>query len=288
MGKLEGKVAFITGGARGQGAAVAQAFAREGADIIITDICAQIATVPYDLSSKEDLESTAEQIRRLGRGCVAEIADVRDQGALDAAVARGVAEFGGIDIVCANAGIQNTASLTDMTDEQWDDMLGTNLKGVWHTVKATAPQLIKRQSGSVILTASASGHEGANDFCHYTAAKHGVLGLAKCFALELGPHNVRVNSLLPGPVDSYMINNQASRDYFSGKEGATKEELTAVMRQWHVLRGHAAVPLEGIANAALWLASDDSAYVHGLELVIDSGHMVLPGFNHAPIHPEAV
>jgi SDR family mycofactocin-dependent oxidoreductase len=286
MGRLDGKVAYITGGARGQGATMARTFAREGADIIISDLCSQIDSVRYSLATKDELEGVAQEVRDLGRRCVAEIADVRDQAQLDAVTAKGLEEFGQIDIVCANAGIQGVSSFWTMTDEQWDDMIAVNQTGVWKTAKSTAPSMIERQTGCLILTASVNGREPLQDYCHYTSSKHGVIGLAKSFALELGPYNVRVNTILPGPIGTYMNDNPVNRDWSAGFEGATTDDMNASIRHWHNLRGRGALPPQAIANAALWLASDEAEHVHGTELVVDAGHLILPGFNHAPVQPE--
>lgn len=286
MGRLDNKVAYITGGARGQGAALAVTFAREGADIVISDICANIDTVRYNMSSRRELEAVAEAVRQQGRRCIAEVADVRDQAQLDAVTQKTLAEFGKIDIVCANAGIQGVMRFWEMTEQQWDDMIAINQTGVWKTAKSTAPSMIERQSGCFIITASVNGHEAMQDYCHYVSAKHGALGLAKCFALELGPYNIRVNSILPGPVDTYMTNNPLNRDWATGFKGADYEDMQASIRHWHLLKGRAALPVDAITNTALWLASDESAHVHGAEIVVDAGHMVLPGFNHSPAQPD--
>jgi SDR family mycofactocin-dependent oxidoreductase len=286
MGRLDGKVAYITGGARGQGATMARTFAREGADIVISDICANIDTVRYDLGTQDELEAVAREVRDLGRRCVAEVADVRDQAQLDAVTQRALDELGQIDIVCANAGIQGVANLCDMTEDQWDNMIAVNLTGVWKTAKSTAPSMIERQTGCIILTASVNGREALMDYSHYTSSKHGVLGLAKSFALELGRHNIRVNSILPGPVNTRMNDNPVNRDWCAGFKGADVDDFHAAIRNWHSLRGRGALPAQAIANAALWLASDDAEHVHGAELQIDAGHLILPGFNHEPVQPE--
>jgi SDR family mycofactocin-dependent oxidoreductase len=286
LGKLDGQVAYITGGARGQGAALARTFAREGADIIVSDICENIDTVRYSLGTKDELDGVARDVRDLGRGCIAEIADVRDQAQLDALTARGLAEFGKIDVVCANAGIHGVAPFWMMTEDQWDNMIGVNLTGVWKTAKSVAPSMIERESGSFIITASVSAKEPLPDYSHYTSAKHGLLGLAKSLAIELGPRNIRVNTLLPGPIDTPLNNNPINRDWAAGFEGATEDDMHAAIRHWHNLRGRGALPVQAVVNAALWLASDDAEHVHGVELPIDAGHLILPGFNHSPSQPE--
>ncbi len=227
---------------------MARTFAAEGADIVIVDICAPIASASYDMGTKDELQAVAEDVRTLGRECVAEIADVRDQEALDSAVAQGIRNFGHIDIVCANAGIASFAPFWEMTDDMWNDMVDINLSGVWRTAKATAPSLIAQGSGSMILTSSICGREPLMDYAHYTAAKHGVLGLAKSFALELGRHNIRVNSLLPGPVNTYLNSNPGTRDILTGIEGATMEDMHAAIRHWTLLRGRGALPEQAIAE----------------------------------------
>lgn len=286
MGRLQDKVAYITGGARGIGAEFARTFAREGADVVILDICSDIDTVLYPLGTKDDLAAVAAEVRGLGRRCVAEVADVRDQGQLDAVTAKALEEFGRIDVVCANAGIQGVGQFWTMPEQQWDDMIATNLTGVWKTAKSTAPSMIERQSGCFILTASISSREPLQDYCHYTAAKHGVLGLAKSLGIDLGPYNIRVNSILPGPLNTPLNDNPVNRDYTAGFQGATMEDFDAAVRGWNNLRGRGTMHPEAIAKAALYLASDDAEHVHGAELSVDAGHGLLPGFNHAPVQPE--
>jgi SDR family mycofactocin-dependent oxidoreductase len=287
MGRMDGKVAFITGAARGQGATFARMFAEEGADIIMVDLCAPVDTCHYALGTKDELDAVADEIRALGRGCISEAVDVRNQADLDSVVARGVAEFGRLDTVIANAGIASFAPFWEMSDQMWNDMIDVNLTGVWRTAKAAAPTLIEQKSGSIILISSVNGKEPLLNYCHYTAAKHGVLGLAKSFALELGPHNVRVNSILPGPVDTYLNSNPDTRNFLAGHENATVEEMHAAIRHWTLLRGRGALPQRSTGNAALFLASDEAEHIHGLEMVVDAGHVVLPGFNHEPIDPNA-
>jgi SDR family mycofactocin-dependent oxidoreductase len=286
MKRLEGKVAYITGGARGMGAEFARTFAREGADIVIVDICSDVTTIRYPLSTKDDLANVADEVRALGRRCVAEVADVRDQEQLDAVTAKALDEFGKIDIVCANAGIQGVGQFWTMSEQQWDDMIGINLTGVWKTAKSTAPSMMGRQSGCFILTASISSREPLQDYCHYTAAKHGVIGLAKSLGIDLGPYNIRVNSILPGPMDTPLNNNPVNRDYTAGFKGATMDDMDAAVRGWTNLRGRGTLQPDAVAKAALWLASDDAEHIHGAEISVDAGHSLLPGFNHAPVQPD--
>jgi SDR family mycofactocin-dependent oxidoreductase len=281
MGRLSGKVAFITGGARGQGKAIALRFAEEGANLILGDACHQ-GVAPYPLSSEADLQETAALIRARGAGCVAEIADVRSQAALDGLVARGVAEFGGVDIACANAGIFFHANFWEMTDQEWDDVIAVNLTGVWHTAKAVAPHMVARQSGSIIFTASTNARTSMRDYCAYTASKHGVIGVMKSVAMDLGPYGVRANALLPGAMDTPMMNNPYTKQYVTGSPEATHQELADMARHGFLLRGRSLLPPRAMADAALWLASDESEHVTGAEISVDAGTVTLPHHNTSP------
>ncbi|EHI42810.1 short-chain dehydrogenase/reductase SDR, partial [Rhodococcus opacus PD630] len=183
MGLLDGQVVFITGGARGQGRAHAIASAREGADVVLFDRAEDIDTVGYPLATADDLQQSVKEVEAIGRRALSFVGDVRSQTALDEAVAGALSEFGKIDALIANAGIWATGQFWELTDEQWDDMVGTCLTGVWRSIKAVAPQLIERQQGSIVITASVDALEPGGVYAHYTAAKHGVVGLMKSVAL---------------------------------------------------------------------------------------------------------
>lgn len=282
MGRLDGRVAFITGGARGQGRAIALRYAGEGADIIICDVC-ETGAVPYPLATEDDLEETAEGVRAAGRRCIAEVADVRSQEALDAVVAQGVDEFGRLDIACVSAGIFWSASLWEMTDEVWETVIGVNLTGAWHTTKAVAPHMITRRSGSLIYTVSTNGWHGGYSYSAYTASKHGMAGLMKCAALELGRHGIRANALLPGAVNSPMMVNPYSKKFVTGSADASDEQLDHQVRHNTILPGRRMLPPSAVADAALWLASDESQHVTGAEIVVDAGHTRLPHYNWDPL-----
>ncbi len=282
MGRLDGRVAFITGGARGQGRAIALRFAAEGADIILCDVC-DTGTVPYPLATEADLAETAEGVRAAGAHCVAEVADVRSQAALDEVVRSGVAELGRVDIACANAGIFWIASLCEMTDEVWDTVIGVNLTGAWHTTKAVAPYMIEQRRGSLIYTVSTNGRHGGYDYSAYTASKHGMAGLMKCAALELGRYGIRSNALLPGAVNSPMMVNAYSKEFVTGSATSTTEQLDHQVRHNTILPGRRLLPAEAVADAALWLASDESQHVTGAEIVVDAGHTTLPHYNWDPL-----
>lgn len=284
MGRLENKVALITGGARGQGRAMALRFAEEGANIAFLDAaCGKFDTVPYQLSSEEDLARTRDDVEALGAGCIAEVGDVRSQADLDRLAANAVSRWGRLDVACASAGVHSFAPLWEMSDETWDELIDVNLTGVWRTAKAVAKQMIEQRDGVIIATSSVMGRETGPDLSHYTAAKHGVLGLVKSFAYELGPHGVRANALLPSVVHDLMGDNPPTRKWVFGRDDATTEDYVEATRHWHLLRGHAALPAVAVANAALWLASDEARHITGVEIPVDSGHCVLPGYNTAPI-----
>lgn len=272
MGRVEGKVAFITGAARGQGRSHAVRLAQEGADIIAVDVLEEIPGAPYGPATEEDLAETVAQVEALDRRIVARKADVRDQSALTAALDAGVAELGRLDIVCANAGISTSmAPAQDLPEEIWLDMIDVNLSGVWRTCKAAIPHLKAAGGGSMILTSSDAGLFAFLNIAHYVSAKHGVVGLMRTLALELAPDMIRVNSVHPTVVDTPMVNNDATFRLFRPdlenpgvedfKEAATM--INALPIPW--------VEAVDISNAVLWLASDEARYVTGVALPVDAG-----------------
>jgi len=283
MGLLDGKVALITGGARGQGRAHALVSAKEGADVVLVDIADQIASVPYRMATQDDLAETVRQVEALDRRAIAVTADVRSQQQMDDAVARGIAEFGKIDILIANAGIWTQAPFWEITDEAWEDMIGTNLTGVWKSAKAIAPHMIERGSGSIVITSSVNGLEPGPDYAHYVSSKHGVIGLMKNIALELAPHGIRCNSINPGAIKTPMTDHQGAWDMFAGHEGGTEADMLAGGYHFHALKGMTFLPPEVIANTALYLNSELAAAVTGVTIPVDAGHMLLTGFNQAPV-----
>lgn len=282
MARLDGKVALITGAARGQGRAHATTLAREGADIVALDTTDQIDTVSYEMATKEELDQTVSLVEDLDRRCVAVQADVRSQEQLDQAVERGISEFGKIDILLANAGILSLASFWEMPEQQWDDLIGVNLTGVWKSAKAVAPHMIERQQGAIVMTSSVNGLEPAPNYAHYVAAKHGIIGLMSNVALELAPYRVRCNAVCPGAIDTGMTNWQGIYDMFAGHEGGTREDFVEGARSFHALGGRSALPPEAISNAVLWLVSDEAEHITGVALPVDAGHMILPSVNQAP------
>ncbi|PJJ55178.1 mycofactocin-coupled SDR family oxidoreductase [Compostimonas suwonensis] len=277
MGRLDGKVAFVTGAARGQGRSHALRMAQEGADIIAIDIAAQMRTVPYPMSTPDDLAETVRQIEALDRRIVATQADVRDFGAVKSAVDDGVAQLGRLDIVSANAGIFSFGTMEELDEDAWDEMIGVNLTGVWHAAKAAIPHLkAGGRGGSIILTSSTAGLMAIPNVGHYVAAKHGVVGLMRTLALELAPDMIRVNSVHPTSVDTDMIHNDATYELFAPdleKSARTKEVLGSRFQALNALPIQWVEPVD-ISNAVLWLASDESRYVTGVTLPVDAGSLI--------------
>lgn len=277
MRRFEGKVVVITGAARGQGRAHALAFAEEGADVVALDICSQIPSVPYEMATRADLEVTAESVTRAGARVLARACDVRSSRQLEQAMKEAAEELGPVEVLVANAGIFGLAPVWELTETAWADMIEVNLTGVWRSVKAVAPYMIDRRSGSIILTSSVNGLEGAVGFSHYVAAKHGVIGLMRSVALELGPYDIRCNAVLPGAVDTPMTDWQAMYDVMAGRPNGTPEDRLTSGRNWSALAGTALLPPSAVSRAILWLASDDAAEITGVCLPVDAGHLILPG-----------
>jgi SDR family mycofactocin-dependent oxidoreductase len=283
VARLDGKVALITGAARGQGRAHAVRLAEEGADIVAVDIAEDIESVPYELSRADDLEKTVARVEGLGRRGLAVQADVRSQEQLDAAVERGISELGGIDVLVANAGINSLAPFWEMSEEMWQDMIDINLSGMWRSAKALAPHFIERRGGAIVMTASQASFEPTALIAHYAAAKHGVIGLMRNVALELAPYNVRCNAVAPGAIDTAMINNPRLYELFAGGGAEpTREAAFESIRHYNLLNGRSMLPPEAVSNAVLWLASDEAEHVTGIELSVDAGHRILPGYNPNP------
>jgi (+)-trans-carveol dehydrogenase len=274
-GRVEGKVAFITGAARGQGRSHAVRLAEEGADIIAVDLCAQVGSVPYPMATPEDLANTVKEVEALDRRIIAARADVRDYAGLKQALDDGVAQLGRLDIVCSNAGISSFGAAAELDETTWQDMIDTNLTGMWHTCKAAIPHLIAGgRGGSIVITSSNAGLKAYQNLAHYVSAKHGVVGLMRTLALELAPHFIRVNSLHPSTVNTDMIQNEATYRLFRpDMQNPGPQELAQAGVSINALP----VPwLESvdISNAALFLASDEARYITGVTLPVDAGFLV--------------
>ncbi|ODU07590.1 MAG: 3-ketoacyl-ACP reductase [Pseudonocardia sp. SCN 72-86] len=271
-GKLEGKVALITGAARGQGRSHALRLAQEGADIIAVDVCGQVDTVEYPMSTPEDLKETVRLVEDLDRRIVATQADVRDYAAISAAVDAGVSSLGRLDIVCGNAGIVNLGMVHELSLEQWDTMIGVNLTGVFHTCKAAIPHIIAGgRGGSITLTSTAVALRPVQGAGHYIAAKHGVVGLMQTLALELAQHHIRVNTVHPTNCDTDMIQNPSMRKAFvPDSEHPTREESVPAYTALNALPIPWIEPRD-ISNAIAFLASDEARYITGIALPVDAG-----------------
>ncbi|ALE79558.1 3-ketoacyl-ACP reductase [Pseudonocardia sp. AL041005-10] len=271
-GRLAGKVALITGGARGQGRSHAVRLAEEGADIVLVDHCAPVASAPYPTADPSDLEQTVKLVEDLDRRVLAFRADVRDLSALRAAVTDTVSELGRLDIVLANAGIASYAPALEMTEDAWQEMIDINLTGAWKTVRAAAPAIVDGgRGGAIVLTSSVAGLMGFPNLAHYCAAKHGLVGLMKVLAVELAPHSIRVNTVHPTHVDTDMIQNPAIHGLFTGgAPGADRAMAAPAMKAMHALPISWVDPVD-ISNAVAWLASDEARYVTGVALPVDGG-----------------
>jgi SDR family mycofactocin-dependent oxidoreductase len=261
---LAGHVALVTGAARGQGRAHAVALARAGADVVACDLCRSIATVPYSLALPEDLEETARLVRAQGRRCFSRVVDAADPGAMQRVVDEAESELGGIDIVCANAGVISFGRAWELSEEQWDDVVRINLKGAWSTCKAVVPGMVERgRGGSIVLISSAAGVRGYPGISHYVASKHGVVGLMRALAIELAPHGIRVNCVLPGGVRTPMGTAEAMGRWLEAEPEAARA-LTALLTV-------DLVEPEDVSAAVVWLASEAARHVTGVALPIDAG-----------------
>jgi (+)-trans-carveol dehydrogenase len=272
MGRVEGKVAFITGAARGQGRAEAIRLAQEGADIIAVDICAPVETSIGEPSTPEDLAETVRAVKALHRRIVAAEVDVRDFDALNAALVDGVAQLGRLDIVVANAGMWSYGLAEELSAVAWQTVIDVVLTGVWHTTKAAIP-ILKAQGtgGSIIITSSGAGVKAYHHIAHYVSAKHGVVGLMRSLALELAPHFIRVNTINPSNVNTDLIHNAPTYELFApdlAPADRTKETVAPRFQTLSVLPVPWVEP-EDIADVVLWLASDESRYVTGLPVLIN-------------------
>jgi SDR family mycofactocin-dependent oxidoreductase len=266
MGKLDGKVAFITGAARGQGRSHAIRLAAEGADIIAVDICRQIATVPYPMATPADLAETVQEVEALDRRIYAAEADVRDEAALRAALEAGVAAIGPADIVLANAGIAPMSRREE--HDAWQDVIDVNLTGVFNTVEAAIPAMIERgQGGAIVLTSSTAGNNGIGGRTRgglgYTAAKHGVVGLMRSYANILARYSIRVNTVHPTGVRTPMVINDAMQEFLRADSSLGSGIVNA-------LPVDMVEPID-ISNAIAWLVSDEARYVTGVILPVDAG-----------------
>lgn len=276
MGRFDGRVVFITGIARGQGRSHALAFAREGASVIGIDICEQL-DVSYTMPTEEDLAQTVAMVEEAGGSIIGRRADIRDVESLRAVVDEGVAAFGEIDVVSANAGIGvNELNVSwELAPEHWRDQLDINLTGPWNTARATVPSILRGgRGGSIVLTTSVIALKGMPNVSHYVAAKHGATGLMRSLAIELAEHRVRVNAVVPTQTHTDMIDNEAGyRAFRPDLEAPTQEDFKAASLQTHTFPEPWVEP-EDITAAVLWLASDDARFVTGISVPVDCGALL--------------
>lgn len=272
-GRVQDKVAFITGAARGQGRSHAVALAKEGADIVALDIADQIPSVAYPMATPEDLAETVALVEKEDRRCLSITADVRDIHAMDAAVKQAVAEFGRIDIVLANAGILHIPGPTESLDEsalRWTDGIGVMLTGVYNTIRVVTDQMISQgDGGAIVITSSTAGlaglHDGKGGSAGYSAAKHGVVGLMRGYAKTLGPHRIRVNTVHPMGVATPMVINDEFAALYQAGRGEKVMEVSPRLLPIQILD-----PID-ISNAIVWLVSDEARAVTGITLPVDAG-----------------
>jgi SDR family mycofactocin-dependent oxidoreductase len=266
--RLAGKVAFITGAARGQGRAHAVKMADEGADIIAVDIAGPLPPcVPYNPATREDLDETVRLVEKSGRRIHAAVVDTRDLDALKAAVDTGVAEFGRLDVIVANAGVCAPQAWNQITAADFRDVLDINVTGTWNAVMAGAQHMIDGgEGGSIILISSAAGVSMQPFMVHYTASKHAVTGMARAFAAELGPHSIRVNSVHPGPVATDM----GTGDMLGALQRAGDTNPQLAHMGTPMMPPYVSMP-EDIADTVCWLASSESKCITASAISVDLG-----------------
>jgi SDR family mycofactocin-dependent oxidoreductase len=271
MGKFDGKVVLITGGARGQGRSHALRFAREGADVAFCDIAAQIDTVPYGMAGEGDLAETVKLVEDLDRRCVGVRADVRDRSQVDSFVEQAVTELGRVDFLLANAGIFSFSTVAEMDESTWDDMIGTNLTGVFHAMRAVLPHMIAQGSGRIVATSSMAGKSGFGNIGHYVATKWGVIGLVKSVAMEVGAHGITVNAVCPTTVDTDMIQNQAAyRLFLPDAADVTRDDAAVAFQSLNRIPVPWVETID-ISNTMAFLCSDEARYITGETIAVAAG-----------------
>ena len=272
MGRVEDKVALVTGAAHGQGRSHALRLAEEGADIIALDLCRPFDSVPYPMGTAAELAETAALVEKLGRRVVTAEVDVRDYDPLAAAIQAGVDELGRLDIVSPSAGIINYAPVEQLSDAMWDEVVDVNLKGVWHTCKAAIPHLrAGGRGGAIILTSSVAGLQGWENQSHYVASKHGVVGLMRAMAKELAKDSIRVNTVHPTSVNTDMLLNDFTYKLFRPElDAPTLDDALPLFHTINALPTPWVEP-QDISNAVLFLASDEARFITGATLTVDAG-----------------
>jgi SDR family mycofactocin-dependent oxidoreductase len=276
QGSLEGRVAFVTGAARGQGRAHAIRLAEDGADIIAVDSCRPISdTITYPMPTSDDLAETVAAVESTGRKVLAREVDIRDLAAQQQVVADGVEQFGRLDIVVANAGVLSWGRLFEMSEDQWDTVIEVNLSGTWRTIRAAVPAMIEAgNGGSIVIVSSSAGLKATPGNGHYSASKHGLVGLTNALAIEVGEFGIRVNSIHPYSIDTPMVEAEAMREIF-GKYPAFLHSFSPM--PYHPVN-HAGkkglkefMSPEEVSDVVSWLAGDGSATISGSQIAVDRG-----------------
>ena len=275
-GPLEGRVAFITGAARGQGRAHAVRLAQEGADIIAIDVCRPISeTITYPMGSSEELAETVMAVEATGRKALAREVDIRDLAALQKVVADGVEQFGRLDIVVANAGVLSWGRIHEMSEEQWDTVIDVNLNGSWRTIRAAVPAMIDAgNGGSIVIVSSSAGLKATPGNGHYSASKHGLVALTNALAIELGEFGIRVNSIHPYSIETPMVEKEAMMDLFT-KFPQYVHSFSPM--PYHPVNHQSKKGLmefmlpEEVSDVVAWLAGDWSATISGSQIAVDRG-----------------
>lgn len=271
MGRFDDKVVFVTGGAKSQGRSHALAFAKEGADIVVCDIGRQLGTIPHTMGTQADLDETARMVEKLDQRCVSITADVRDTGEINGAVQQAVSELGKVDILLANAGVLSLTTVAEMTDEQWSEVVDTDLMGVFKAMRAVIPQMVSQNYGRIIATSSMAGRTGLPTVAHYCAAKWGVIGLVKSVAREVAANGVTVNCVCPTNVDTDMIHNGPFYGLFApGVDNPTKDDVIPGFTSLNAVPVPWIEPID-ISHAMMFLASDEARYITGEALHVSAG-----------------
>lgn len=271
MGAVEGRVALVTGAARGQGRAHAIALAAEGADVVVTDLCADIATIPYPLGTEAELAQTVALVEATGRRCLAMTADVRDSDAMGLVVDAALDTFGTIDICVANAGVTGYGRFHELDDQTWNDMIDVDLTGTFKTIRAVVPTMLERRYGRIIATSSMAGRMGNANLAHYVAAKWGVIGMVKSLAMEVANKGITVNAVAPAAVDTPMLHNEAMyRLFCPDMDAPTREDVTPRYQAMNRL-GVAWMDPSEVSRAVLFVAADVAGAMTGQVIEVSLG-----------------
>lgn len=271
MGAVEGRVALVTGAARGQGRSHAIALADEGADVVVTDLCADIASVPYGLGTEAELAETVALVEATGRRCLSMTADTRDSDAMGLVVDAAIDTFGTIDICVANAGVTGYGRFHELDDETWNDMIDVDLTGTFKTIRAVLPHMLERRYGRIIATSSMAGRMGNANLSHYVAAKWGVIGMVKSLAMEVANKGITVNAVAPAAVDTPMLHNEAMyRLFCPDMDAPTREDVTPRYQAMNRL-GVAWMAPEEVSRAVLFVAADAAGAMTGQVIEVSLG-----------------